>query len=182
MGLHRGLEAFFVDVLGIEDTRFHLVAKRARGLNDGLTAAVRQRQAQGHFAIARRISHERLQWLSHETRQSVDIADGDEANVVVHDFGSLVDDVVTQKLHEQGHFVRRSQPVLRRKSVQGQRTHTDLARGPHHLAHRHRAPAMALDARQSTLLGPATIPVHDDGNVARQATWIRRHLGFSGTT
>ena len=76
----------------------------------------------------------------------------------------------------------RSLPVLHREGVEGQ----DLDAKPggpfDDLADRLDAGAMALDARQVTLCGPAAVAVHDDRHVFGEAVEVHqpRQLVFDG--
>src|SRR5205807_1882553 len=52
--------------------------------------------------------------------------------------------------------------------------HLQFATSLHTFAHRVCPFLVTLDPRQTTLPGPASIPIHDDGNVSRNDFW-RRH-------
>ena len=150
----------------------------ARDGGDRLAPAVGQRQAQRHAAVAGRIAHQRVQRLLRERGQPVHLADGDEADVVVHDLVALFDDVVAQKLHQRRDLLDGALPVLRRERVQRQRPQAHLARGANHLAHGLGALAVTLDARQAVLLSPAAVAVHDDRHVAGKLGGIDHSAGL----
>src|SRR5207248_11181354 len=58
-------------------------------------------------------------------------------------------------------------PVFRRKGVKREIFYLQFAAAFHAFAHRVCAFFMPFNSRQTTLLRPATVPIHDDGNVSR---------------
>jgi hypothetical protein len=84
-------------------------------------------------------------------------------------------DLAIQRLDEQPHqcadLVTGPTPVLAAECKQGQGAYLALHAFADRHAHRLDALAMTGLARQSTGVGPATVAVHDDCDVARQRHW-----------
>ena len=82
-------------------------------------------------------------------------------------------EIVNEIFHQRVHFIFGPVPVLGRKSVEREIFDADFARRADDFARGIRAAPMTLDARQTMLLRPAAVAVHDDGDVLRQ-----RRAGF----
>src|SRR5699024_10324485 len=78
---------------------------------------------------------------------------------------------LVQRTHEQAHqrayFFLRTLPVLAGEGEQGQRLHAFAQAGFDHFAHRLAASIVAEAARAMPRLRPASVAIHDDGDVAR---------------
>lgn len=81
----------------------------------------------------------------------------------------LLADVFAKKGHEEFDFGLGAAPVFDREGVESERFDVEASTGFDGGAGGLRAGAMTGDAREMTLLGPASVAVHDDGNVARKA-------------
>ena len=68
--------------------------------------------------------------------------------------------------------VDRTLPVLDGERVQRQHLDAEARRSLDDFAHRFDAGAVAFDARQMSLRGPATVAVHDHGDVGREPVEI----------
>ena len=77
---------------------------------------------------------------------------------------------------ERADLVLRARPVLGAEGVERERRDPDAARGARHGAYGLGALAVARHAGEAARLGPAAVPVHDDGDVARQGP--RLHARF----
>src|ERR1043165_2894292 len=108
----------------------------------------------------------------HARVEPFDAADGREADVVLHQRGELLPQVLLEQHHERGHFVARTLPVLDGKRVEGDDVELEAGGGLDDLAHRGDAGAVALDAGEVACAGPAAVAVHDDGDVPRQPLQI----------
>ena len=136
--------------------------------DDLLAPAVAQGEGQDHLGVLGAVAPQFLQRVAHAGRQPVQLADGVQPDPVVHDLGPLALQVVAQQVHQPAHLVRRALPVLRGEGVQRERRQAQLARGAGHLAHGVGAPPVTFQAREPALLRPASVPVHDDADVAGQ--------------
>ena len=107
--------------------------------------------------------------MRHVGRQRFGAADHVEADVVAQQRLELEAEVALEQHHQRADFGGRALPVLDRKRVKGQDFEAQARRGLDDVADRVDAGAMAFDARQVALAGPAAVAVHDDGDVPRQA-------------
>ena len=76
--------------------------------------------------------------------------------------------VLLEQVHQRPDLVAGPLPVLGRESVEGQHLEAEFSARLDHVPHRRRTFTMALDPHPAALLSPATVAVHDDGNVPRQ--------------
>jgi hypothetical protein len=161
--MHRRL----VDLFGLHLSGNAATRKFPGRSRDVGPAAIGHRHGQGHARIARGQVHGAMHALAQRSRQLVQIADEQQANAVAVQFVHFVVQGFQETVHEHGNFVARAFPVFAREREQGQ--HFDAAPravldGLLHGLHAH---AMARRARQGALGGPATVAVHDHGDVAR---------------
>ena len=81
----------------------------------------------------------------------------------------LEPDVPLQQHHQRVDFGARPLPVLDRERVERQHADAEPRRRFDDVANRVDAGAVPFDARQVPLRGPASVAVHDDGDVRRAA-------------
>jgi hypothetical protein len=96
------------------------------------------------------------------------VANHPKANAVAVQLAHLA----TQHRHEQFHqgvdFPFRTAPVLAGKRKQGQRLHLGTGGKGHGLTHGFHARLVPGNPHLAAVLGPATIAIHDDGDVTGQ--------------
>ena len=119
--------------------------------------------------------------MSSATRAAV--ANDPHAHVALDQLVHVAAEIEAEQTHQRPHFLRRAFPVLRREGEQGEVLQADVAGLAHDLAHRVHAGDMAGLARQVALLRPASVAVHDDGDVVGKTAVTRRdgHTGFPTT-
>src|SRR5256885_14636959 len=74
--------------------------------------------------------------------------------------------------HETGNLLFGAVPVLGRESEDGQDLHAALDAGAGTAAQRFHALLVAGQSRQKAAIGPASIAIHDDGNMARHRAGV----------
>jgi hypothetical protein len=79
---------------------------------------------------------------------------------------------VLVEVHEIPHLVDRSTPVLGRERVHSHPLEPDVERALDGVEQGVLAGGVALGAFQAALLGPPTVAVHDDGDVAREMSEV----------
>ena len=84
------------------------------------------------------------------------------------EFAGLRLDFLRQNRHESSDFVGRTAPVLGGKGVESNNGHAALAQPADHSPDVGNAFTVASMAREAALCGPASVAVHDDGNVGRR--------------
>ena len=99
-------------------------------------------------------------------RKSVELADGEQAHVLAVEVLCLFIEKPVEQAHQGGDFGRRTAPVFRGKCVERQVFHTQLDTRFHYLANGFRPGTVTLESWKPAFLGPAAIPIHDDGDVA----------------
>lgn len=97
--------------------------------------------------------------------QEVNSANGTQTDIVFHELGSFLLEEVGKVFHEHGDFVFGTNPVFHREGVESQPGDVELATGFDNGADGVYPIAMAFDARKAALFCPATVAIHDDGNV-----------------
>jgi hypothetical protein len=91
-----------------------------------------------------------------------------QAHVVLHQLRALVDQVRAQEAHQVAHFRIGALPVVDREGVQRQALDAHARALLGDLAHGLDAFLVPEDAPQSAALGPASVAVHDHGDVRRE--------------
>ena len=166
--VEKAREALFVQVLRIE-TRGH---GAAGGVDNLGAAAVVERDVEQHAGVGRGLALGSAQLFEHVRRQRIGPADHLEADVVAQQRRQLEPQVALEQHHQRAHFRRRPLPVLDRKRVEREHLEPEARGGLDDVADGVDAGAMAFDARQVALPGPAAVAVHDDGDVPRQAVHL----------
>src|SRR5439155_13266963 len=100
--------------------------------------------------------------------------------------GRLSGDVLLQQLHQRRHLARGTLPVLLREREQGEDLDPRRDRSLHDLPHGFHPRAVPQRARQVPLPRPASVPVHDDRDVARhcavEADPVEQIVGHAQTS
>src|SRR5690606_14921157 len=149
-----------------------------RGAHELVLRAIVERHRERRALVARG-ARERLLDEPHDVgSKRTPVADDLEPHVIGGKFIEIAQDEALHQPHEVADFLFGAFPVFRGKGVESERLKAEVARRAHDLAYRLHACAVAGDARQVALLGPAAVAIHDDGDVA--GTRIRcRHRAAS---
>src|SRR3990172_5959359 len=102
-------------------------------------------------------------------RQGIQAADVQQADALLVQGGQLAVDDAADEAQQRVHLAARPPPVLGRKGEERQVLDTALAERLDDAADVLRAGAVARLARETALLRPAAVAVHDQGDVARHA-------------
>ena len=135
------------------------------GFDDLRAPAVTEGQNEGQAVVAGQGRFGFAQLFLDEFRQAVNLADGFEADIVAVQFADFRFEEPRQVLHEGIDFLFGAVPVFDGKGVKCQIFNSRLAGGADDGADGFDAVAMAFDAGQMALLGPAPVAVHDNGHV-----------------
>ena len=93
--------------------------------------------------------------------------DGAEADAVADEGVEFLLQVILQEAHETADFVLGAFPVFDRESVEGEHFHAEVPGGEGGGADGLDAATVALDAGQAAGFRPASVAVHNDGDVVR---------------
>ena len=108
----------------------------------------------------------------HRLGKFVGAAEEAHADVVALEERQFLAQIFAQKLHQEFDFGFGAAPIFNGEGIEGEGLDLEARAGFDGSAGRLRARAVTGDARKMTLLGPAAIPVHDDGDVAGEASQI----------
>jgi hypothetical protein len=100
--------------------------------------------------------------------KALEIAYGAQSDSVFAERLELCFEVVLEELHQALDFLGRTTPVLSRESEQREVTNSETAAFLDEHAYTLRTGSMAFRARKVPALSPASIPIHDDGEVLRK--------------
>src|SRR5262249_39765205 len=156
--------------------------QHTEGVQELVTSAVIKCDQQREARVVAGLARHMLEPAADGQRHAGRAADHAQAHLVLHEFGQLVIDRLLEQPHQRADFVLRAVPVLRRERVQREKAQPGSVCGPHDRAGRFDALAMAGDARQSALRGPASVAVHDHGHVRGYGprTHVFQQLGLRG--
>ncbi len=166
------LDPFFVDGLGNQPAGVGLGHGPAHEVRQFLAARVVEGDLDESAGTVSRRLDGTLQLLAYGRVELLDASDGSEAKVVLNQGVEFTVDEFLEQRHEGEHLVPRTFPVLGRKSVQSDDIETQPGSGLDCFTYRADAGAVAFDARKVARLRPPTVPVHDDGDMARQAVGV----------
>ena len=113
---------------------------------------------------------DKLHQFRFEARQ---VSDHPEADAVLVQLAHFLFKSPDKQLHKERYFFGGAPPVLTAEREQRQIFDAEPVTGAHRAAHRLDPALMAGDARQEALLGPASIAIHDDGDVPRHLPRFR---------
>jgi hypothetical protein len=97
--------------------------------------------------VVSRVAAQGVEGLADHRRQAIEVADRVQPDLVVHDLGPLVAQVVAQQLHQALDLVGRPRPVLRREGVEGDGLDAELPGGASDVADALGADPVTLEAR-----------------------------------
>src|SRR6266403_771559 len=100
--------------------------------------------------------------------QTVGLADDFQPDIVLIQLRGFALEIMDEIFHQGIYFVLWTVPVLDRKSIERQVFDAEFAGGADDDAGGFSASAVALNAGQVFLACPATVSIHDDGDVPRQ--------------
>ena len=158
-----------------------------RGIHDGPKCvhqfgarAVIQRQGQHHAGIARGRIPRPSHLFLHRRRKLVLASNVFQPDVVLVEGRNFRLQIAAQQAHQEIDFAAGTLlPVLFRKRVQGQPGNPDARSGLDRRAHGCDSGAVSGHARQVAAFRPATVAVHDDGDVFREPFRIKPLVNFS---
>ena len=152
-------------------------ASRASALTASTSSdarAVIERQRQHRAVVVRGGFGGPLHLFLHFGGQLVGAADISDAHIVVVHALDVVDQVGAQQTHEEVDFgLGTAQIVLEREGVERQPRQVDARGRLDHVLDRLGALLMPEKAPEAALACPASVAVHDDGYVLRQASRIQ---------
>ena len=163
------LDGLCIDVLGRDLALGCLTRERLRSADELILPAVVGRDVE---ADARVVLHERF-CLAHLALQALGhalhAADEADAHIVVVHLLELFEQVLREELHEELDLRTRALPVLCREGVDRQGLDAQIDGSLEDVLERLDARLVARRADEALALRPASIAIHDDGDVARQA-------------
>jgi hypothetical protein len=157
-GGHLAVEEALVDLFGQHQARAGAHRQRAGRLDDVLSAAVRQRQGQGHLLAVGRVADQIFDRVARARRQVFERADHVHANAQRAQLGALFLGEVDQQPHQRFDFTPRAGPVRDAEGVKGQILDPDARGRLDRVAHRARALGVTFDPREPALSGPPPLP------------------------
>jgi hypothetical protein len=160
-------DLLLVDVGNVDGTGPDFTCDAAHGVHQLCAATVTQRQHQREAGIVLQPLDALGELVLGGARHLVDAPDGSQADVVLVQFLDLGPQIEFQQMHQGGDFGPWPVPVLTGERVERQVLHAELAAGAHDGADAVRTAPVPFHARQAALLGPASVAVHDDGDVLR---------------
>src|SRR5579871_4171261 len=160
------------DALRIELTPRYPAGDRTDRAHDVVAPAVAHGERDGHARVVARRRDRLAQRSAHRRGQPAQVADREQADVMLHHLAELALQVAAQQRHEAVDLARRAVPVLAREREQREVLDAQPPARLHHRAHRLLAGTVPVEARKAALLRPAAVAVHDDGDVARQPRGI----------
>ena len=156
---------------GVELAGGDLDRELARGGGDLFAPAVRERERERHLVVADR----RLRGADRAPRarprgRRLEIADGDEADVVLEDLVLLAHQELAEQAHQRVDLARRARPVLLAEGVERERVEPEPAADADDAPNRGAPGLVPGLARLAPRLGPAAVAVHDDADVAGEVS------------
>ena len=97
------------------------------------------------------------------------VADDPHAHSLSGQFGRFVDYALAEELHQGIDLCGGASPVFGRESIKRQVANPVTGRGLDCPAHGLHTPDMTFETLQPVLRGPASVAVHDNGDVSRYA-------------
>ena len=161
-----------VDLIWVQFLGLHLFGDFFDRRQNFGAGAVRYRQIQLHSLVACGQLFGPLELFPATGRQKIQIPEGMQGDFVFHQRIQLGLHGFYQQLHEGLYFQRRARPVFGRKGVKRQIFNAQFGAYFTSLPHRLNRVAMAINSVLSTLLGPSTVPIHDNSHVGRNPLGI----------
>src|SRR5712691_1954939 len=165
VGVERAAHVLLGDLRGAELARPHLLGERAKGVQQLLAPAVVERHHQVQPAIVLSRPDHPVDAAADDQRHPVGPAEHPQADVARHQLGQLADDGLLEQPHQRRHLVLGPRPVLGGEGVEEQKAQAQLLGGAEHGAGGLDTLAVAGHAWKTPARGPASVAVHDDGDV-----------------
>src|SRR5258705_3205548 len=173
-GVERLADLLFRDLLGLELPRHDLARQRPERVDQLVPRSVVERHQHGQPGVVACFVYDVVDAASHAGRQSVGPAEHAESSVASHQLGQLRVDRPLEQAHEHRDLVGRAAPVLGRERVEGQVAEAQRRGGANDRASRLHALVVSGHARQAAMGRPASVAVHDDGDM------LGNRLGANG--
>jgi hypothetical protein len=106
-------------------------------------------------------------------------ADDLEANILAHEQFAFLNEELAKERHEEVEFVAWAFPVFAREAIESELGDAEAAAFFDGLADTLDAACMPLDPAEALSLSPATVAIHDDGDVPWHLGW---RLGVHGSS
>src|SRR5690606_30344578 len=159
----------FVDFVRAELALFHPFGDAANRAHDLRPCPIADHQVQPHRPPAPGRPLDLVNGRPRSRREPVEIPEYPNLHAPPPQLVTLPRNVALEQRHERGDLARRPVPVLLRERIQRQDLDPHLHAPLHRLPHGPHPGRVAPAARQSPRPGPTSVPVHDDGNVMRNA-------------
>jgi hypothetical protein len=115
--------------------------------------------------VSRKTGHRMIHDFTHIGRESFDLADDMHPDISSVQLVHFAPEILLKQLPKDLELAFRSIPVLGRERIQGQSFHTETIRLTDDCFDPGRAPDMPKHAAVPTPIGPATVAIHDEGDV-----------------
>ncbi len=139
------------------------------GVDDFRAAAVVEGDGENHSSIVSGCFHGFAGVSLDGFGKLFGAAEKAHADIVFLEERHLLAKIFAEELHEEFDFGLRTAPIFDGEGVESERLNVEACTGFDGGAGRLRARAMTGDAWKMTLLGPAAVAVHDDGDMAGKA-------------
>jgi hypothetical protein len=164
-GIEVMIEDLLVDLGAVEMAEFDFADDGVNGFDDLDATTITEREDEDEPGVFARGLDAFVQLIADGAGQIGETTDGLEADVVFDELGQFVAEEAFEEAHQGVDFGLGPLPVLDGEGVKGEVLNAELAGGLDDVAHRFSARAMALDADHVLGLCPASVAVHDDGDV-----------------
>src|SRR5437870_7069479 len=154
---------------------------RVKSINQFRSRAVVESERQNHAGVARSLLARPFHFFLHRRGKLVLSPDILQADVVLVQSGDFLFQVAGEQLHQEIHFgFGAALPVLLGKGVKRERGNADAGGALNRVADGGDPGTMSGDAGEVTLARPASVAVHDDGDVLWEPPWIKLpvYVGF----
>src|SRR5437870_5217165 len=101
-------------------------------------------------------------------RQTIGLADDFQADIVLVQLRGFTLEIMEEVFHQRIDFLLWPIPILDRKSIEREVFYSEFAGGADDDTGGFGASAVTLNARQMAPACPATVSIHNDGDMARQ--------------
>ena len=160
---------FLGDVGRLDLAGLDFLGQAADGVHNFDATAIAQRHHQGQAVVLGENGDGFFEVVLHHVGQPPDLADDFQPHVVFVQLGRFGFQVMDEIFHQRVHLLLRPVPIFGGKGVEGQVFDAQLAGVADDGAGGFRPLAVALDAWQPALFGPAAVAIHDHRHVLGQA-------------
>ena len=160
----------FVYVIDIQLSRLYLSGNQPCGACQFPFRRVAQGDDHRHAGVACGTLDALFQPRTYSFRQPLHVADDTEGDVVLHEY--LFFDGVEQEGHQGSHFLGGTVPVLGGEGVESEVFHSGFRSYLCDVADRLHTCLVSIAPVLVALLGPSSVPIHDDGDVDRDSAFV----------